>query len=158
MTARLTTTIFALLLTASCFSVAQPNTGRGSASELGRLRQIQHDVRNLDKLINRFVSPGESHGFNPQPDPPGKGERLSEKMALLLPAVQRMINFTYEQTRDARYLEILRLLEELQDLLRQYEASGDGSVRNRLAERMAVDMFRIQDLLNVMEGELIGLL
>jgi hypothetical protein len=138
--------------------MAQPTTGWSSRNEIGQFEQIQARIRNIDKLIQRFVSPGESHGFNPQPDPPGRDERLFNQLGLLLPAVQRMLNFTYEQTGDARYLEILRLLEEIQELLRQYEAAGDGSVRTRLAERMAVDMFRVQQLLDLLEGELIGLL
>jgi hypothetical protein len=158
MTARLTTAIFAILLTASCITVAQPTTGWSMRNEIGQLEQIQARIGNIGRLIDRFVTPAESHGFNPQPDPPGRDERLYNQLGLLLPAVQRMLNFTYEQTGDARYLEILRLLEELQELLRQYEAAGDGSVRNRLAERMAVDMFRIQQILDVLEGELIGLL
>ena len=158
MTARLTATVFALLLTAACISSAQPNTRRGAGSELHQLRQIQNDIGKLDKLISKYVHPAESHGFNPQPDPPGKGERLSNRIGDLLPAIHGMINFAYEQSGDARYLEILRLLEHLQELLRQYEAAGDGSVRSRLAEAMAVDMFNIQRLLDGLEGALIGLL
>jgi hypothetical protein len=135
MKARLTATVVALILTATTFCSAQIDPGVRVEKIESADRMIEEMDRFgslLDELLGRDLRDGSLY----PPDPCRYGD--------LLPAVRNMIDFCNEMRDDARYAEIKKLLEEIEALLITADSEG---MTEEMAERMAVDYFRIMSLL-----------
>lgn len=143
----------------STCSVAFAQASNGESSEC--LRGVKLKATAFVELVKRYTSPGESHGFNPQPDPPGRPTNPGETHGFnpqpdppgRLRAALEQLRAEYEaavkKCGASRSPEFERLLRALDAKVKALMEASSRQSADEILKGILSDGMRLLDLLDV---------